>query len=101
MNALFPEKYAAFHDALMAHSGAFKTNDDIALVAKNLGLDWDKIAEKAKDPAIESKITTNHELARTLNITGTPAFIIGDQLLRGAPQTLDMLEKSVKQARGK
>ena len=101
VNALFPEKYAAFHDALMSHSGAFKTNDDIALVAKNLGLNWDKIAEKAKDPAIESKIATNHALARTLNITGTPAFIIGDQLLRGAPQTLEMLETSVKQARGK
>ena len=101
VNALFPGKYAAFHDALMSHSGAFKTNDDIALVAKNLGLDWDKIVEKAKDPAIESKIVANQELARTLNVTGTPAFIIGDQLIRGAPQRLEILEELVAQARGK
>lgn len=101
VNALFPAKYTAFHDALMAHKGAFRTNEDIAAVAKELGLDWDKIAEKAKDPAIERKIAANHAMAQTLNITGTPAFIIGEQLMRGAPQTLDMLEASVKQARGK
>ncbi len=101
VNALFPAKYASFHDALMAHKGPFKTNEDIATVAKNLGLDWDKIAEKAKDPAIERKIAANHAMAQTLNITGTPAFIVGDQLMRGAPQTLGMLEESVKQARAK
>ncbi|WP_024870592.1 DsbA family protein [Tolumonas lignilytica] len=101
VNALFPAKYAAFHDALMAHEGALKSTDDIASIAQGLGLDWNKISEKAKDPAIERKIAINHAMAQTLNITGTPAFIIGDQLLRGAPQTLDMLEQSVHQARGK
>ena len=85
----------------MAHKGPFKTNEDIATVAKNLGLDWDKIAEKVKDPAIERKIAANHAMAQALNITGTPAFIVGDQLMRGAPQTLGMLEESVKQARAK
>ena len=73
----------------------------MAAVAKGMGLNWDKIAEKAKDAAFEKKIAANHAIAQTLNITGTPAFIIGDQLLRGAPQSLEMLEESVSQARGK
>lgn len=101
VNALYPAKYAAFHDALMAHQGPFKINEDVAAVAKSMGLNWDKIAEKAKDAAFEKKIAANHAIAQTLNITGTPAFIIGDQLLRGAPQSLEMLEESVSQARGK
>jgi protein-disulfide isomerase len=101
VNALFPEKYDAFHNALMAHEGPLKTNTDIADIAKALGLDWNKIAAKLNDPAIEKKISANHAMAQTLNITGTPAFIIGDQLLRGAPQSLDMLEDSIAQARNK
>ncbi|MDD2841965.1 MAG: DsbA family protein [Tolumonas sp.] len=101
VNALYPEKYEAFHNALMAHQGALKTNDDVVSIAKSLGLDWSKISVKANDPAIDKKIAMNHAMAQTLNITGTPAFIIGDQLLRGAPQSLEMLEDSVKQARSK
>jgi len=101
VNALYPAKYEAFHNALMAHQGALKTNDDVVSIAKSLGLDWSKISVKANDPAIDKKIAMNHAMAQTLNITGTPAFIIGDQLLRGAPQSLEMLEDSVKQARNK
>lgn len=101
VNALYPAKYEAFHNALMAYQGPLKTNDDVATVAKKLDLDWSKIAAKVNDPAFEKKIATNHAIAQTLNITGTPAFIIGDQLLRGAPQSLEMLEDSVKQARSK
>ena len=101
VNALEPAKYEAFHNALMAHPGALKSNDDVMNVAKKQGLDWSKIVAKINDPAIDKKIATNHAIAQTLNITGTPAFIIGDQLLRGAPQSLEMLEESIKQARSK
>jgi protein-disulfide isomerase len=101
VNALFPAKYEAFHNALMEHQGALKANDDVANIAKSLGLDWDKISAKANDEAIDKKIAMNHAMAQTLNITGTPAFIIGDQLLRGAPQSLEMLEDSIAQARNK
>lgn len=101
VNALEPAKYEAFHNALMAHPGALKSNDDVMNVAKKQGLDWSKIVTKINDPAIDKKIATNHAIAQTLNITGTPAFIIGDQLLRGAPQSLEMLEESIKQARSK
>lgn len=101
VNALEPAKYEAFHNALMAYPGALKSNDDVMNVAKKQGLDWSKIVTKINDPAIDKKIATNHAIAQTLNITGTPAFIIGDQLLRGAPQSLEMLEESIKQARSK
>jgi len=101
VNALEPAKYEAFHNALRAHPGALKSNEDVMNVAKKQGLDWSKIVAKINDPAIDKKIATNHAIAQTLNITGTPAFIIGDQLLRGAPQSLEMLEESIKQARSK
>jgi len=101
VNVLYPGKYEAFHNALMAHEGVLKSVSDIETIAKSLGFDWAKIQDKSKDPEFDKKVATNHAIAQTLNITGTPAFIIGDQLLRGAPQSYEMLEQSVKQARGK
>ena len=35
------------------------------------------------DPAIETEIKDNIALAEKLQITGTPAFIIGDDIIRG------------------
>ena len=101
VNALYPGKYEAFHNALMAHEGVLKSVSDIEKIAKSLGFDWAKIQDKAKDPEFDKKIAANRAIAQMLNVTGTPAFIIGDELLRGAPQTYEMLEQSVKQARGK
>jgi protein-disulfide isomerase len=36
------------------------------------------------DPAIEAAIQRNLELASALGITGTPSFVIGDQVVPGA-----------------
>ena len=36
------------------------------------------------DPKIDQILEKNFQLAQALNITGTPAFIIGDQIIPGA-----------------
>ncbi|TVV71123.1 DsbA family protein [Sphingomonas solaris] len=45
-----------------------------------------------------AEIDKNIELARTLNLTGTPSFIIGDQVLNGAVG-YDALKKAIAEAR--
>ena len=35
-------------------------------------------------PEVEAQIQANYTLARTLGIEGTPAFVIGDELIPGA-----------------
>lgn len=101
VNMIYPTRYAAFHDALMSHSGALATNADVAAIAKKQGLDWKVISAKLDDSKITEKLKANQNLAQSLNITGTPAFVIGDQLLRGAPQSLDILEQTIQDGRGK
>ena len=91
-----PEKYEPLHHALMNHEGPLQTNKEIETIVKDLGIDWAKVESKLNDPAIEKKIAENHSLAQALAITGTPAFIIGDQLLRGAPQSYEQLNELVK-----
>jgi protein-disulfide isomerase len=36
------------------------------------------------DPAIQTRIDANLELARSLGVDGTPAYVIGRKLLPGA-----------------
>lgn len=49
-------------------------------------------------PQIVAEVEKNVSLARTLNLTGTPSFIVGDQVLNGAVG-YDALKKAVADAR--
>lgn len=101
VNMLYPTRYEAFHNALMAHSGALTSNKDVENIAKSQGLEWSNIEKKMSDSKIDEKLKDNQTLAQSLSINGTPAFVIGNQLLRGAPKSLDILESAITDARGK
>ena len=38
----------------------------------------------AETPTADAELASNFELARALNATGTPTFVVGDQVLQGA-----------------
>jgi protein-disulfide isomerase len=78
-----PDKYLPFHLALMESRG--EMNEARVLeIAKKVGLDPEKLKAAKADPEIKATIERNHELARALQINGTPAFIVGGQLVPGA-----------------
>ena len=90
-------KYVAFHDALMAHKGRL-SEKVIMSVAEKSGLDVSRLKVDMSKPEIEAAIKKNHELARALRINGTPAFVIGDELIAGAAD-LGTLKNAVAEAR--
>lgn len=90
-------KYAAFHDAMMAKKGQI-TEDIVLAVAKAAGLDMDRIKVDMNAPEVNEIIARNKALASTLEIGGTPTFIIGDKLMPGAGD-IDELRKMVESAR--
>ena len=65
-------------------------------IAKGLGVDL----AFASDPAAMVEINTNLGLARPLQITGTPAWVIGDRTLSGAVG-YDALKDAVAAARAR
>lgn len=92
-----PDKYFPFHLALMESRG--EMNEARVLeTAKKVGIDVDKLQAAMADPAIKTAIDRNMDLARTLHVNGTPAFIIGNQLVPGAID-LDTLREMVATAR--
>lgn len=76
------DAYKDVHDALMALGGDLT---DVALrrVADGLGLDTDAIMAQMDSDAVTNEIATTHALAQRLQISGTPSFVLHDEMLRG------------------
>jgi protein-disulfide isomerase len=71
-------KFASYHHALY---GAGALDDaKVDATAKALGLD----PAAADKPQIAKEIETNLETARALRLSGTPTFVVGDQIMAGA-----------------
>ena len=81
-------KHTVFHDELMAKEGNIDERniheDLIFQVAKSVDLDIDRMNIDMKSPDVEAEIQGTLEIARSLGLTGTPAFIVGTELVPGA-----------------
>ncbi|WP_342362708.1 DsbA family protein [Terrarubrum flagellatum] len=77
------EKFFEYHVRVMGSRG--RVGKDRALeVAKEMGLDPVKIAAEAESPAIAGDFQYTMQIAEALAINGTPAFVVGDEVIAGA-----------------
>ena len=75
--------YEPFHWALLGADGPFDL-DHILGVARSVGLDAERLARDMEDPSLDALIERNAVLANALGVGGTPAFVIGDGMIRRA-----------------
>ena len=76
------EAYKTLHDTLMSFEGAVNETT-LRRISDALGYQTDTIAARIEDPEVTQVIAENHQLAQRLQINGTPAFVMGERLLRG------------------
>ena len=76
-------KYEEFHLALMGIRGA-PSERSIFRAAERIGLDAGRLRADMNSPNTQRIFQRNHQLAQELGIRGTPAFVIGDQVIPGA-----------------
>ncbi|MCF6231857.1 MAG: DsbA family protein [Rhodobacteraceae bacterium] len=81
-NLAGPAAYKQAHDALMLYQGEF-TKVTLGRIADGLGLDTDAILAEMDSDATLSEIARTRDLAKRLQISGTPTFVLQDELLRG------------------
>ncbi len=74
-------KYKEFHEGLMMGQS---DENSIAALTNLLGMDYSKLRKDMADPKIQQVLQKNYQLATTLGINGTPAFVIGERLFPGA-----------------
>jgi protein-disulfide isomerase len=87
--------YIKLRDAMM-HMPPDITRATIEAEAKKLGLDSARLLHDMDDPSIQKQIDANLRMAQRLNIQGTPAMIIGNDLLAGAVETSELKEAVAK-----
>ena len=76
------DTYLSFNDAMMRHRGDLDQHT-VMRIAGEAGVDQAKLAEDIQNPQIAANIRETYGLARRLDISGTPAFIIGYTIVRG------------------
>lgn len=89
--------YARLQDALLADPVP-STLQTLRATAQRLGMDGARLTQDMGDPSIQAQLEANLQLARTLHVDGTPAFVIGHQLIPGAV-SLAELQTAVAAAR--
>ncbi|TGY89604.1 DsbA family protein [Marinicauda algicola] len=78
-----PDAYLPFHNALMQASRPLPDSriDDIAAEA---GVDVEAMRAAMEDDALQAHIEDVYGLARRIGISGTPFFVVGDEVIAGA-----------------
>jgi protein-disulfide isomerase len=77
------DKLFEYHAKLLNTRG--RVNGERALaVARDLGLDMARLQKDAEGPLVQAALRENSQLAEKLGLNGTPAFIVGEEIIPGA-----------------
>jgi protein-disulfide isomerase len=76
-------KYDAFHRAMMTLKGQIN-EAAVFKTAESVGLDVERLKRDIASPEVARALKANTDLAEALDIRGTPAFVIGDEIVPGA-----------------
>jgi protein-disulfide isomerase len=95
--AALQNRYMAFNDAMFEGPGR-ATHERIIATVRASGLNEVATAKAMQSAAVKAEIGKNLELGRALGLTGTPSYVVGDQILSGAVG-YDVLAKAVADAR--
>ncbi len=90
--------YPEFHSRIMQYRGRI-TKEILFKTAENIGIDIDKLKEDLNSNDIKLTIEKNKDLAKRLNINGTPSFVIGKKIIPGAineEQLIQLIEEERK-----
>lgn len=88
-------KYKEVHSAFMEHKGALN-EEDVLKIAKEKGLDIEKLKKDMESKEIEDMLNSNQELAGKLNMRGIPNFIMNTFINAGGFDTSVLPEQAKK-----
>jgi protein-disulfide isomerase len=87
------EKLFDYHVKLMETRGRVNGERALAL-AKEMGLDMAKLQKDMEGPEIRATLQDTMKLGDQLGLTGTPAFVVGEEIISGAVG-VDPLKRTV------
>jgi protein-disulfide isomerase len=91
-------KYIEMHNTLMENKNQV-TRERLTQIAGELKIDSKRLLKDMEDPQLAAHVDRNLDLARALNVTGTPGFLIGRKVVPGAIDYSTM-KRLIAEARG-
>jgi protein-disulfide isomerase len=88
-NQLPPEKFWDFHKKLFSAS-RLVAKPQALQVAKDAGLDMARLDKDADSDLVKAALVDSDRLSQILNLRGTPAFVLGDEVVFGAQDDEEM-----------
>lgn len=82
-NQLPGERFWEFHNRLLSMHGPIGKAEALA-VARELGLDMDRLAKDMESPDVDAGLQQVMGMADSLQINGTPSFVVGQEVVVGA-----------------
>ena len=85
-------KFREFHNSIINHKGRI---EDIHLreILKKIQIPESKVFKRINNKEIQDKLEKDVKLANQLGLRGTPAFIIGNEIIFGYLNHEDMIVK--------
>lgn len=78
-----PDRYLEFHRELLGGSGQANELRAMAVV-EDIGLDVETIRKAMDDPEVAATIDEVYSIANRLGLSGTPSYVVGDEVVFGA-----------------
>jgi protein-disulfide isomerase len=82
-NQLSGDKFWQFHQKLLGMHGVVGKDQAVA-VAKEMGVDIDRLNKDMASPEVKTSIQEVMTMADSLQINGTPSFVVGQDVVIGA-----------------
>ncbi len=86
---LSPDKLWAFHQKLLSVRGNVGKQQALDS-AKEVGADMARLTKDMDSPAVRLAIEENVQIADSLGLTGTPSYVVGDEIVVGAVGFADL-----------
>jgi len=83
-------RFPDFYTTIYARVPADGDRASIDNAVRSMGLNPVALYKQGQTKDIDAALQRNFQLAATLGITGTPALVVGDRLILGAPDSADL-----------
>lgn len=83
-------RFTDFYKTLFAKVPAEGDRTSIDKAVRSMGLNPVALYKQSQTKAIDASLQRDFQLAATLGITGTPALVVGQKLIVGAPESADL-----------
>jgi protein-disulfide isomerase len=97
VNRIAPDKYFAYHSALMQSKAQFNEEALLSMASK-VGVDANALKKEMEKPVITDLLSQNRNIGEELGVRGTPALFVGEKMLPGAV-AYDTLKRIVNEVR--